>query len=142
MRDHNLEEAIAWFDEDPSRINALATHGTSDAHYGAILVKWAIVRIGADRIERAERADRQALTDELPVTLSSVDDVAAVCLAHGLTQTDIREWGDTGIQVRADSDTWYLLLLDGGVGRGAELDYGYPPSLLVAAIEAARGGSR
>ena len=94
----------------------------------------------------AYRAARDAAPapSGLPVVLASVDDVAVVCEAHGLVETDpsygLRGWagwagaGDR-VLVGAGADGWSLAV----DGRAADLDYGLPAAVLVAAIEAARG---
>lgn len=80
----------------------------------------------------------------LPVTLSSVDDVAAVCLAHGIGEVLMvvpghRRWRRGETQVDADDDGFSIGWSE---EWGAVVSYGTPSALLVAAIEAARGGSR
>lgn len=85
---------------------------------------------------------------ELPVTLSSVDDVAAVCLAHGLTVRSSgpgwTQWRDPDTKVVVHCEAW-----QSGVERvtvaGRDRADIYRPvarGTLVAAIKAARGGSR
>lgn len=85
---------------------------------------------------------------ELPVTLSSVDDVAAVCLAHGLTVRSSgpgwTQWRDPDTKAVVHCEAW-----QSGVERvtvaGRDRADIYRPvarGTLVAAIEAAWGGSR
>lgn len=99
--------------------------------------------------ERTESwAPAEAPAAELPVTLSSPDDVAAVCLAHGLTVRSSgpgwTQWRDPDTKVVVHCEAW-----QSGVERvtvaGRDRADIYRPvarGTLVAAIEAARGGSR
>lgn len=90
----------------------------------------------------------EPLAVELPVTLSSVDDVAAVCLAHGLTVRSSgpgwTQWRDPDTKAVVHCEAW-----QSGVERvtvaGRDRADIYRPvarGTLVAAIEAAWGGSR
>lgn len=76
----------------------------------------------------------------LPVTLSSVDDVAAVARSCGLDTTSSDTWTEDGaaFKVVTMQSAWEFW----GPSYFFGADYGTPSAVLVAAIEAARGGSR
>lgn len=86
---------------------------------------------------------------ELPVTLSSVDDVAAVCERAGLTETDgrggdprERAWDDGTVTATDRGGLLWVTVRGPGTVWISTIRYRQPAQILVAAIEAARGGSR
>ena len=51
MRDYNLEQAVEWLSADPARVDALAADKSLNGKHAAAVVRWALVRMRANRME-------------------------------------------------------------------------------------------
>lgn len=107
-------------------------------------------RTGAQVATIVEAALADAPPSGLPAVLSSVEDVARVCEAAGLTECDPdaagrRRFIQADLEVIVSADTRPVLLDPGQwsverTGWRTRGTYGSPSLLLYAAIQAARGG--
>lgn len=98
--------------------------------------------------DRAGTAPTDQPPAGLPATLASVDDVAAVCLAHGLTETDGRRddqreraWDDGTVTATDRGGLLWVTVRGPGTEWIATVRYRQPSAVLVAAIQAARSAS-
>lgn len=106
--------------------------------------------LDAEKAWRSVRGDAPAApaAAPLPVTLSSVDDVATVCLARGLTTLDEgRAWQTQQVLVMTDHDVVdgrlnsYCVYRPGNDEPMVAIQPHAPSAVLVAAIAAAQGES-